>query len=109
LTWSSSRSAGATFDRVQLVARVASAAKFDPPDVEAAIAAPTGTGLVQAVPGAGGQFTVTELGRALVEKLREETRQAVERTYGAIPAEDLATAARVLTTITVRLSEELAR
>jgi DNA-binding MarR family transcriptional regulator len=100
--------AGPTFDRVQLVARVASAAKFDPTDVESAIGALTAAGLVQALPGEGQQLTVTEAGRALVEKLRGETRQAVGRAYGAIPAEDLVTAARVLTTITARLSEELA-
>jgi DNA-binding MarR family transcriptional regulator len=100
--------AGATIDRVQLVTRVASTAKFDPTDVTAAIAALTGAGFVQAVHGEGGQLSVTEAGRELVEKLRGDTRRAVSRAYGAIPAEDLATAARVLTTITAKLSEELA-
>jgi DNA-binding MarR family transcriptional regulator len=100
--------AGATFDRVELVAGVASAAKFDPADVEAAIAALTGAGLVQAAPGAAGQLTFTAAGRVLVENLRGETRDIIARAYGDIPAEDLATAARVLTAITAKISEELA-
>ena len=100
--------AGATFERVQLVAGVASAAKFDPADVEAAIAALTGAGLVQAAPGAGSQLSFTAAGRVLVENLRGETRDIIARAYGDIPAEDLATTARVLTAITAKISEELA-
>jgi DNA-binding MarR family transcriptional regulator len=99
--------AGASFDRVQLVAGVASAAKFDAADVEAAIAALTGAGLVQAAPGADGQLTFTVEGRVLVENLRGETRAIIARAYRDIPAEDLATTARVLTAVTAKISDEL--
>ncbi len=95
----------AGIDSTELVARVASSAKFDPTDVEAAIAALTDAKLVEELPGSSGNVIVTETGRALVERLRGQIGPLVARAYGNIPPEDLATAARVLTEITVKLSE----
>ncbi len=98
---------GTPVDREQLVARVAAAAKFDPNAVEAAIASLAAASLL----GLGDDdhhLTVTNAGRrSLIDDLRAAIAGTVGRAYGEIPAEDLATAARVLTAITTRLSEEL--
>jgi hypothetical protein len=100
--------AGGTVGRSELVTRVAGAAKFDSRLVEIAVEALIGAGLVKARPEDGEQVDVTEGGRALVEEVRASTNRVVARAYGDIPAEDLATAARVLTVITARLTAELA-
>ena len=97
---------GTPIDREQLVARVAAAAKFDPNAIEAAIASLAAARLL----GLGDDdhhLTVTNAGRSLIDDLRAAIAGTVGRAYGEIPAEDLATAARVLTAITTRLSEEL--
>jgi DNA-binding MarR family transcriptional regulator len=108
ITLNLAAAAGATVGRAQLVARVAAAAKFDTTVVEASVIALTSAALVQELPGEGDRLAVTEAGRALIEKVRSATGQVVARAYGDIPADDLATAARVLTVITAKLSEELA-
>jgi DNA-binding MarR family transcriptional regulator len=97
---------GDTPSRRELVERVASAAKYDPNAVETAIAALTGAGLISELP--GDRLSVTGEGRELVKSLRAKVGDQVGRAYGSVPAEDLAIAARVLTTITTILSEDLA-
>ena len=51
---------------------------------------------------------VTPEGRDLVSALRERIGELIAGAYGWVPPADLATAARVLVTITARLSAELA-
>lgn len=90
-----------------LVARVSGAAKYSPAVVETAIEALTGSGLLDR--SAGEELAVTAAGTALVGELRAKVAEHIGAAYGQIPAEDLATAARVLKTITATLSEDLAR
>lgn len=54
------------------------------------------------------QLAVTRPGRELVSSLRERIGGLIGGAYGSVSPEDLATAAWVLTTITARLSEDLA-
>ncbi len=51
---------------------------------------------------------MTPEGRELVSSLRERIGGLIAGAYGSVPPEDLATAARVLVTITARLSADLA-
>ena len=98
-------------DRIQendLVSRVAGAAHYDKHGVEAAIAALRRASLIEVHAGEGDRLGVTSEGRALVTTLRRKTTELVGPAYASIPPEDLATAARVLNTITAKLSEELA-
>jgi len=89
-----------------LVARVTSRAKYAPATVETAIDALARAGLLERSPD---QWVgVTSVGAALIGELRAKIAQYIARAYGQIASDDLATAARVLTTITAALSEELA-
>jgi DNA-binding MarR family transcriptional regulator len=99
---------GGAIGRTELVTRVAGAAKFDSSLVQMAVEALIRAGLVENRPEGGEQFTVTDAGRALVENVRATTNTVVARAYRDIPPDDLATAARVLTVITARLTDELA-
>ncbi|MFD0364435.1 hypothetical protein ACFQZZ_23600 [Nocardia sp. GCM10030253] len=97
---------GAPAERADYVAHIAGMTQWDPAAVEAALVALAGAGLVSELP--DDRIEVTEAGRVLVAKVRAESGAIVSRAYGVVPAEELALAARVLTTITARLSEELA-
>jgi hypothetical protein len=55
----------------------------------------------------GDQVAVTADGHALLTAVRGKVAESVRPAYGAITPEDSATAARVLTTITAKLNEEL--
>jgi hypothetical protein len=55
----------------------------------------------------GDQVAVTADGHALLTAVRGKVAEFVRPAYGAITPEDSATAARVLTTITAKLNEEL--
>lgn len=46
---------------------------------------------------------------SLGAKVRAESGQILNTAYGSVSAEDLATTARVLTTITAKMAEELSR
>ncbi len=98
--------AGASIPHRELSERVAQAAKFDAHAIETAIAALVGAGLLEQRP--DGNVQVTQQGRDLVSSLRERIGGLIAGAYGSVPSEDLATAARVLVTITARLSADLA-
>jgi hypothetical protein len=99
--------AGASIPHTELIERVAQAAKFDAHAIETAIAALIGADLLEQRP--EGNVQVTPEGRELVSSLRERIGGLIAGAYGSVPSEDLATAARVLVTITARLSADLAR
>lgn len=90
----------------ELIERVAQAAKFDPHAIESAITALVTAGLLEQRP--DGSDQATPEGRELVASLRERIGGLIASAYGSVPPEDLATAARVLVTITARLSADLA-
>ncbi|MEV6429644.1 hypothetical protein [Nocardia sp. NPDC051463] len=106
ITLNQAVAAGAPVERAAHIVHVAGMTQWEPAAVAAALNALVETRHVAELPGA--LVEVTETGRALVAKVRAESGAIVSRAYGVVSAEDLATAARVLTTITGRLSEELA-
>jgi hypothetical protein len=95
--------------RDDLVTRVSRAAQYDHDAVEAAIDALISASLMKELPGTDDQVAVTPEGHALLTALRGQVTEFVRPAYGAITPEDSATAARVLSTITAKLNEELAR
>jgi DNA-binding MarR family transcriptional regulator len=101
--------AGDALGRGDLVTRVCSAAQYDHAAVEAAIAALISASLIEESPGADDQVAATAEGRMFLATLRSKVTELTGPAYGAITPEDSATAARVLTTITAKLNEELAK
>jgi DNA-binding MarR family transcriptional regulator len=99
--------AGGAVDRDQLVGRITGALKIDNAAAQAAITELTASALLEDLPGEGGRVGLTDTGRALFHQIRSASSAVIARAYGDIPAEDLATAARVLTLITARLNAEL--
>lgn len=95
-------------DRASLIDRVTSAAKYDPATVDSAVAALGAASLLEWRGDDPNSLVVTVKGHDLVAALRTKIAQRVRAAYGSIPAEDLATAARVLTSVTAKLSESLA-
>ncbi|MFD0905616.1 hypothetical protein [Actinomadura sediminis] len=98
--------AGGPVDRAGHAARVAAMTRWPVTAVDAALAALIDGGLARELP--GGRVEVTDAGRALAARVRTESGRVVDRAYGAVSPEDLATAARVLTAITARMAAELA-
>lgn len=102
-------SAGDNVTRSDLVDRVVAAAKYEPHQVQVAIDALAKSSLLQDPPGDSHLLSVTPEGKELVSQLRQKVAAFIGETYGSVPGDDLATAARVLTTITAKLSERLAQ
>jgi DNA-binding MarR family transcriptional regulator len=100
---------GAAVERDQLVARLAGALQLDDAAAREAIAALAAARLLEPVPGAGSRVRLTAAGRDQHRRLRAAVQETVTRLYRDIPADDLATAGRVLTVITARANAELAR
>jgi len=104
-----SAASGAAIDRDQLLTRITGARKIDDSAVLTAIAELTSAELVQALPGEGSPIGLTETGQARYRSIRTALDEVVSRLFGDLPAEDLATAGRVLSTITERANAEVAR
>ncbi|MFC4126814.1 MarR family winged helix-turn-helix transcriptional regulator [Nocardia rhizosphaerae] len=92
-------------ERTAHIARIAGMTQWDRADVETALNALFDSGLLAATP--SGLLEPTEAGQALAGEVRAESGAIVQAAYGAVTPEDLATTARVLTTITARMAEEL--
>lgn len=99
--------AGAPVDPAAHITHVAAMTQWDPTDAGTALATLLESGLLRTT--SGDLVEPTEDGTALVGKVRAESGAIVAAAYGAVAPEDLATAARVLATITARMAEELAR
>ena len=104
-----SAASGAAIDRGQLLTRITGARKIDDPAVLTAIAELTSAELVQALPGEGSRIGLTEAGQARYRSIRTALGEVTSRLFGGLPAEDLATAGRVLSTVLARANAELAR
>jgi hypothetical protein len=100
--------AGRPIARAELIDGVSRAAHYPPSDVDTAISALTDAALLARQSNDSG-LTVTEEGRDFAENVRAKTDPIVERAYGVVPDADRETAARVLTIITARLSDEARR
>jgi hypothetical protein len=106
ITLNQALAAGAPVDRSGHAARVAAMTQWPRAAVDDALAALIGGGLARELP--GDQVEITDAGRALAARVRTGSGRIISRAYGAVSPEDLATAARVLTTITARMADELA-
>jgi DNA-binding MarR family transcriptional regulator len=93
---------GADIDPATLVARIASARKMDGAEVETAIGELAAAGLARAA----SRITLTEAGQARYTGIRTALEEITARLFD-FPAEDLATAGRVLAIITARANAEL--
>lgn len=97
--------ADAPVEREGIVGQVTDALKVDPTDAHRVVEELFAKGLVAA---AATRVRATEAGREVYELASAETGEISARIYAGIPAEDLATAGRVLTLVTARANTELA-
>jgi DNA-binding MarR family transcriptional regulator len=63
---------------------------------------------VQAADGEGSPVKLTDAGQQLFGQIRAATTEITERLWGDLPAEDLAAAGRVLSTVLARANAGLA-
>ena len=96
--------AGGDIDRGQLTGRISGARKIDGAQVGAAIAELGAEGLVQGTD----QVILTGAGQARFTEIRGALEEITSRLFD-FPAEDLATAGRVLAIVTARANAELGR
>jgi hypothetical protein len=98
---------GGSIDRGALVKEVSEGAKFSEDEVQARVSELIATGLLE--DSGPPQVSVTEAGRELHAGIRGANATLTERLWGDLPAEELATAARVLATVLERANGELQR
>jgi hypothetical protein len=98
---------GGAVDRHVLLGRVADGLKVNSEDAAALIGELTGRGLLEPPAGDGGEVRVTDAGTALHARIRAATGEIVQRLWGDLPADDLAAAGRLLSTILERANAEL--
>ncbi|MBF6544220.1 hypothetical protein [Nocardia brasiliensis] len=99
--------AGGPIERSVHVAKVAEMTQWELATVADAVTALIEDGLL--AESVVGQVEITEAGRDMVARVRAASGKILGPAYGAVSAEELAIAARVLMTITARMAEELAR
>lgn len=100
---------GGSADRGQLIGRVVAALKVRDAEAESLIAELAAAQLLQASDGDASRLEVTDAGRRLHGRVRVQVSEITERLWADLPAEDLATAGRVLSTVLARANAELAR
>jgi hypothetical protein len=96
-------SSGTSIDRGRLIAQTSDARKVDGATVGAALIELTAAGLVTS----GGPAALTDAGRATYHRIRSALEEIIARLFD-FPAEDLATAGRVLSIVTARANALLA-
>jgi DNA-binding MarR family transcriptional regulator len=99
---------GGTVDRDELIGRVAGALKVSEAQAQARITELAAAQLVDAPNGEGSPVKVTDAGQRLYAQIRTAVTTITERLWGDLPAEELATTARVLSVILERANAELA-
>lgn len=97
-----------TADRDELAGRVAGALKVSRVEADARIDELAVAQLVQAPDGEGSPVKLTDAGQQMFGQIRAATTEITERLWGDLPAEDLAAAARVLSTVLARANAGLA-
>ncbi len=95
---------GGSADHALLAARMTDALKTAPEAAEAAIGQLIAARLIEPEPGGPARIRLTETGRARFAQVKSAVGEVVSQVYGAIPRQDLETAARVLITVTQRLN-----
>ncbi len=88
---------GGDIDRAELIRRVGGATRFSPAAVAERITELTAAGLLR--DDGDGRVQVTDEGRARFTRVRSAIGPITERLWGDLPADDLATAGRVLATV----------
>jgi DNA-binding MarR family transcriptional regulator len=99
---------GGSVDRDQLVRRVAGALKVNEAEAQARIDELARSLLLAGPPEDGAPVTITDAGRELHTGIRAHVAEITQRLWGDVPADELATAARVLRTVLDRANAELA-
>ena len=99
---------GGTVDRDQLSGRVAGGLKVTEAEARSLIDELAAARLVEVTDGEGSLVKLTDSGQLLHSQISAAVIPITERMWGDLPAEDLATAGRVLTTILERANAELA-
>lgn len=97
---------GGVIDRAELIRRVSGATKFSEASVAERIIELAAAGLVSDV-GADG-IQVSDAGKAQWTQVRTALGPIIQGLWGDLPAEDLATAGRVLSTVLARANAALA-
>jgi DNA-binding MarR family transcriptional regulator len=98
---------GDSIDRNELIARVTNALQIDDTAAETAITELADEGLLRSV--SGSVVSLSDAGRERYARISAAIDQINASLYADIPADDLATARRVLTTISERADAQLAR
>ena len=104
LVIATAKGADGTANRVDLVATIADARKIDPAEVEVAIETLEATAALEID---NGQVKLTDSGRAAHRRVRTRLDEITAQIFD-FPAEDLATAGRVLGIVTERANAVLA-
>ncbi|HSC02610.1 MAG TPA: MarR family winged helix-turn-helix transcriptional regulator [Solirubrobacteraceae bacterium] len=96
---------GGTADREAFVSRIAESLKVGDDAARACVDELTAAQLIEV---GGSSVHVTDAGKELQARIRGEVVEITDRMWGDLPPEDLAAAARVLTTVLERANAELA-
>jgi DNA-binding MarR family transcriptional regulator len=99
---------GGAADLHQLVDRMAGVLKVSEPEAQAHVTALVAAQLLRAPDGEGSPVELTDAGRQLQGRIRAAVTQITQRLWGDLPADDLATAGRVLSIVLTRANAELA-
>jgi hypothetical protein len=99
---------GGTVDRDQLTGRVAGALKISDAEAQARITELAAAQLLDAPDDESSPVKLTDAGQQLHGQIRAAVTPITQRLWGDLPAEDLATTGRVLSTILERANTELA-
>jgi DNA-binding MarR family transcriptional regulator len=99
---------GGTIGRDELVSRVAGALKVTDAEAAARVDELAAAELVDVPDDPASPVQVTDTGRELQSRIRAQVGEITERLWGDLPAEDLATAGRVLSMVLDRANDELA-
>jgi DNA-binding MarR family transcriptional regulator len=99
---------GGSASRDQLVRRITTGRKVPESDVLGAVDDLVLAGAAEVLPGAVATVRLTPAGQERVRQVRGQVDEITSRLFD-LPAEDLATAGRVLTIVTERANAEIAR
>jgi hypothetical protein len=99
---------GGTLDRDQLVGQVAGVLKVSEAQARARVTELAAAQLLHAREGDGSPVKLTDAGEQLHGRIRAAVTQITQRLWGDLPADDLAAAGRVLSTVLARANAELA-
>jgi DNA-binding MarR family transcriptional regulator len=108
LTVTQSIAGGGTVARDELVARLVADLKVSEAEAQSLVTALATAQLLTVPHGDGAPVKVTDAGQQLHAKIRAAVTKIIQRMWGDLPAEDLATAGRVLSIILERANAELA-